>query len=68
MQDLILTISTQYMTRHLEYFHQRTESIQFNAAITITTASCEKPDREFGLRVTKIQKMAQETLLIVLNI
>ena len=56
------------MTRHLESFHQRTESIQFNAAITITTASCEKPHREFGLRVTKIQKMANETLLIVLNI
>ena len=55
-----------------ESFHQMNESIQYNAAIAITGAirgtSSEKLYQELGLESLKIQKMAQETLLILQNI
>ena len=54
-----------------ECFHQRIESIQFNAATAITGTirgtSSEKLDEELGIE-SKIKKMAQETLLILQNI
>ena len=44
-----------------EYFHQRIESIQHNAAIAITGAISGTSSGR--LRVTKIQKMAQKLCL-----
>ena len=79
----LITIYKSFARPHLDYgeilydqtfnesFHQRIESIQYNAATAITGAirgaSSEKLFQELGL-VTKIQKMYQETLLILQNI
>ena len=80
----LITIYKLFARPHLDYgdiiydqtfnesFHQRIESIKHNAAVAITGVirgtSSEKLYQELGLESLKIQKMAQETLLILQNI
>ena len=61
MTDLILTMVTQYVTPYFKFnesFHQRLESIQYNAAIAIIGAiRGTSSEKLYPEALSKIQKM-----------